>query len=427
MSWQEHLKRGSLALAREDYPFAQTELKLALADVSEANSDPANLGVIYGLLAQSFFKHANFEEAEPFLKKAIELESQYQSGSTQTRDLICLSEILRSKGSIDEAFDCLESTLVPRSIPLDVNSDSGNQEFDALKGLFASAAARTRQSTEKVAPRKKQPQPPAHRIEFQPHHAQHLQTNFIAVGSDAQLEHEYKTLVASLKIATRMGNQAHSTVLTNLIPLIRVSLDLELAEQAEKFIDHAFSIAFGKNHAKQLAIPNASSHIAPEVVIELMRTKSDFHTHFQDYAAAARCLADLMKWCEKHNHLMNPASEAVVTSLVPTFVHLMQKADLYSSARILIKQAIEFEENKEVEKALAIYEKALVIYRQLFPEDHLEIAQVLQLKAAALVIAERQDEANECLRQATWIEDDIAAVEAICARRLARLPDLSFS
>jgi hypothetical protein len=66
-----------------------------------------------------------------------------------------------------------------------------------------------------------------------------------------------------------------------------------------------------------------------------------------------------------------------------------------------------------------------LIFEHLFPHNHLEIAQVLQFKAAVLSALERHAEADQCEEQASQIEDDIAAGAARIERLVARLPELA--
>lgn len=402
MTWQEHHQRGSLALAQEDYAVAQNELSIALQEAKDHLDDSSKLGTLYGLLAQSFFRHMDFDQAEPLLKRAIELESADNTSSTwsaRTRDLVALSEILRAKGATAEALDCLESALsgLPAALkdgnlPVSVN---GVTEFNAMRNLLSQAQNRNHQS------------------------------NFPELQKDEvkQLEQEYCLLLEAAKNVVTSDNTSRSDLVQTLVRLTKFSTKLELFEQSESYIDLACSISFGANYAQQLSIPDDTSHIMPSLVTDLLMTKTNFLSCVYDYAGAARCLADLIRWVERQKDA-NLLSKSEMNRLVAPFSGLMQKADLYASSRILTKQALEFEDKGEVHRALSIYEKVLAILNQLFPPHHLEISQLLEFQAAALELANRPQEAQTLRNTASAMEEYNVAAGTMVEEREARMPQL---
>jgi tetratricopeptide (TPR) repeat protein len=404
MTWQEHHQKGSLALAQEDYAVAQSELTLAVQEAKTHMNDKSKLGSLYGLLAQSFFRHLDFDQAEPLLKQAIELESTdstESAWSSRTRDLISLAEILRVKGATTEALDCLENALsglpvVKQNGSAAYNFVNGVTEFNAMRSLLTQA-------------QDKQQQPSAA-----------LETQSTEL---TQLEQEYCQLLESAKNIVTSDSTSRADLVQTLVRLTKFSTKLELFEHSERYLDLACSIAFGPCYAKQLSIPDDTSHVPSTVVTDLLMTKTNFLSCVFDYAAAARCLADLIKWVEKQNDA-NLLSKAEMSRLVAPFAGLMQKADLYASSRILTKQALEFEELGEIPRALSIYEKVLSILTQLFPAHHLEICQIMEFQAAALELANRPTEAQTLRDTASAMEDYNVAEGTRVEERDARMPQL---
>jgi tetratricopeptide (TPR) repeat protein len=403
MTWQEHHQKGSLALAQEDYAVAQTELALAVQEAKGHLEDKCKLGTLYGLLAQSFFRHLDFEQAEPLLKQAIELESKdstESAWSSRARDLISLAEILRVKGATTESLDCLEDALsglpaVKGDKVASYNGVNGVTEFNAMRSLLNQAQDKQQSA------------------------AQELQNVELS-----QLEQEYCHLLESAKNIVTNESTSRSDLVQTLVRLTKFSTKLELFEQSERYLDLACSIAFGQDYAKQLSIPDDTSHVPATVVTDLLMTKTNFLSCVFDYAAAARCLADLIKWVEKQNDA-NLLSKAEMSRLVAPFAGLMQKADLYASSRILTKQALEFEELGELPRALSIYEKVLSILTQLFPSHHLEICQIMEFQAAALELANRPHEAQTLRDTASAMEDYNVAAGTRVEEREARMPQLN--
>jgi tetratricopeptide (TPR) repeat protein len=403
MTWQEHHQKGSLALAQENYAVAQNELALALQEAKGNLDDNSKLGTLYGLLAQSFFRRLDFDQAEPLLKLAIELESEDSTESTwsaRTRDLISLAEILRVKGATTESLDCLENALsaLPSLKQNGGNAPSGINgvtEFNAMRSLLTQVQDKHQQSL--------------------PPDTQNFEI--------AQLEQEYCNLLEGAKEVVTGENTSRSDLVQTLVRLTKFSTKLELFEQSERYLDLGCSIAFGPNYTKQLAIPDDTSHITSSIVTDLLMTKTNFLSCVFDYAAAARCLADLIKWVEKQNDA-NLLSKAEMNRLVAPFAGLMQKADLYASSRILTKQALEFEDLGELPRALSIYDKVLSILNQLFPPHHLEICQIMEFQAAALELADRPLEAQTLRDTASAIEDYNVAAGTRVEEREARMPQL---
>lgn len=426
MTWKDHLGKGSLALAREDYPFAQSELNRALQDLEKDSSDKRSLGLIYGLLAQAFFRHSNFDEAEPLLKQAIELEKLDNSNlsvSARARDLICLAEILRNKGCLAESLDCVENATAPEPAQ-NLEEVSGSEEFDALKTLFAAASAGQGNPSNKKSSHASISNS-RHSLNSMPS----AQTKTVSGKGKAQasntttLIEAYEQKVEHLNSAKKTSATRPDRINTSL-ELVTIALQLNFLEQAEQFLHFAFVTAFGKSHGK-LSIPTNSGQLPPETVIRLMLAKSELFAFCQDYAAAARACAELMKWLEKHHetlaqHTLNNPLET--GEFIARFIQLTQKADLYASARLLIKQALDLEDCGEFDKSIAIYDKALAIFSQLFPADHLEVAQVLQFKAALLELSGRQSEADALNQQAQDIEEKVGASAQQVETRLESLP-----
>ena len=414
MTWKEHLRKGSLALAGEDYPFAQAELSLALKEAKSSFDDQNRLGVIYGLLAQSFFKQANFEQAEPLLKQAIALENNDPTKTqAKTRDLICLSEILRNRGCTSEAQACLDDAVASLNEPHVSDEISGSEEFAALKNLFASAQAHTSKEHAAANPR-------AYNAI-----ARTTQNDCQAADQSTEVvEQEYCQLVALVNKLSSTASRNHAKLMSALLNLVKLSSKLGLTEQAEQFLMQAFSLAFGKNHGKHLSIPTGSSVVVPALVTSLMVGKADFYSHIYDFASAAKCFAELMTWMEKHHQNFGSVTDLDSSNLITSFIALTQKADLYASARMLIKQAIELEEYGEYDKAVSVYDKALAIFAQLFPHSHLEVAQLMQFKASALSSAGKIEEAEELECLAGSIEDEVTARSSKAEAISERLPEL---
>jgi tetratricopeptide (TPR) repeat protein len=423
MTWKDHLGKGSLALAREDYPFAQSELHQALKDLEKGASDKRSLGLIYGLLAQAFFRHSNFDEAEPLLKQAIELEKLDDSNlavSARARDLICLAEILRNKGCLAESLDCVENATAPHPAR-NLEDVSGSEEFDALKTLFAAAAAgETKKRGRKSASQANS----QHRPTVHTNGAKSSKRKSPVPDAEALLA-SYKEKVAYLNDSSSSNaGSSREEAIQAALELVNVSLQLNFVEQAEQFLHFAFAKAFGKSQGR-LSIPTNSGQLSPATVIDLMLAKSELFAFCHDYAAAARACAELMKWLEKHHKSVEGSTHngsLETGEFIARFIQLTQKADLYASARLLIKQALEFEDCGEFDKSMAIYDKALAIFSQLFPADHLEVAQIMQFKASLLELSGHQNEADVLSQQAEQIEEKVGASAQQVEARLESLP-----
>jgi tetratricopeptide (TPR) repeat protein len=247
-----------------------------------------------------------------------------------------------------------------------------------------------------------------------------------SIQNEDDLEKEYIQLMQELRMLPKLQTRAPSPRIEKLIGLVKVSLKLQLPEQAEIFLQDAFAYAFGSQNGDYLSLPKTPRRGLPSaLVIELMLTRAQFHFYLYDYAAAARCFAELMQWLES-NELMCIDSEKEANVFIGSFITLMQRADLYAAARILIKQAIEFEEYGEIRRALKTYDKALLLSEQLFPNNHLEIAQLLQLKSAALRLSGKKSESHTVAKRAAEIEAFAGEAAQLAENRLRRLPKYDF-
>ena len=151
MTWEKHFTKGSIALARADYTCAQAQLNQALAAAkSERRVNDTRIASIYSLLAQSFYKQGNYRKAEPLLKEAISLRgkrSNMNAGS-KARDLICLSEIARSRGNAEEALLLIDEAVENLKLVDERETTPGAEATKALAQLFRDASKSERKKTQ---------------------------------------------------------------------------------------------------------------------------------------------------------------------------------------------------------------------------------------------------------------------------------------
>ena len=229
-------------------------------------------------------------------------------------------------------------------------------------------------------------------------------------------------LTQAAQIACQYFPRDDVRVTRSLTALARVATRLEMPEQAEALLSFTHRIVFGKR--SRIAKEKGQSYSAPKraQALDVRLSMAEFHSHLCNFEEAAKAFADVAELLElDHQETANSQESLLFTA---SFIRMMQKADLHASARLLIQQAIELEESNDVTQALRLYDKALLIMEQVFPRTHLEIAEILHFKTAALFSAGRNREARALKKEAEAIEDTVASAAHELELRSKRLPRL---
>jgi tetratricopeptide (TPR) repeat protein len=440
LTWEEHFTKGSIALARADYSIAQAQLNQALSEVkSERRISDARIASIYSLLAQSFYKQGNYRKAEPLLKEAVAIRDKrcHVNAGNKARDLICLAEIARSRGNMEEALILIDEAVANLQLLEKHDSTPGAEATQAFAQLIKDASKGNRKKTqtrfrqlltkaEKKAKTVSREQSYFGLAEEEPARVwtEHYEPGLALSEStiDSDLEKSYQDLTQAAQIACQYFSRDDLRVTKSLTALARVATRLDLPEQAETLLSFTHRIVFGKR--ARLPKDKGQSLSAPKraQALDARLSMAEFYSHLCDFQEAANAFADVAELLEFDCQQSPDDSSAMV--FTASFVAMMQKADLYSSARLLTQQAIEFEEMNDVLQALALYDKALLIMEQVFPRTHLEIAQLLHFKTSALLSAGRHREARALKKEAEAIEDIVAATAHELEMRARRLPKL---
>jgi hypothetical protein len=352
--------------------------------------------------------------------------------------LICLAEIARSRGNTEAALLLIDEAVANLQLAEKTPSTASLEATDALTQLLKEASnqaehkktqTRFRQlltSAEKKAKTVVRAQSYFGLDSEEPAQAwlEHYEPGLaLAKSANAsELEKSFKDLTQAAQIACQYFSRDDARVTQSLTALARVATKLDLPEQAETILSFTHRLVFGKrarlpkDKNLRMTFPKRAQ------ALDVRLTMAEFYSHLCHFQEAATAFADVAELLEFDSE--TTANEKDAMDFTAGFVAMMQKADLYTSARMLTQQAIELEETDNLQQALSLYDKSLLIMEQVFPRTHLEIAQILHFKTTALLSAGRHREARALKKEAEAIEDVVAATAHELEMRAKRLPKL---
>ena len=403
MSWQKHMSRGTVAMVRADYDKAETEFRHALAAAQRdyAQNDERLLRTL-GLLGQTYFKQGNYDKAHSLLEQSVDCGNAIAGNNlTVALDLISLAAIKKAMGETTEANQRYQQAVGV------LQSRSRNEEINAaaavcnLERLFTQAERSERERVQEqfqqllTAARTKhsESQDPEN---FHPVKSDLLERwqglmqegkRLLSMETEKANVAAYQQLHDATKLAYRIFPHDHINVGESLNCFGVVSMRLKMHDQAEALLKRAATI--------YSAIPALVSELA---CVNL--NMAAFYADVFEYRQSLQSLTEAADLLDHSSALTDSNTSQVYGSTLM----MMTRAELYASARDTIRQAIEAEESDRLEQASHLYQRTLTLLRRVFPDDHLEIAQILYFKANILRKLGSAEEANAAQREADAIE-----------------------
>jgi len=132
--------QGLNCSARADYALAQDQLNQALTEVkAQRRASDSRVSTVYSLLAQAFYRQGDYKKAVPLLKQAIAMDDRHTAvdASSKARDLICLAEIARHDGNVEEAAGHINKAIENLQYLQRSQNGFGNEATQALSALFS--------------------------------------------------------------------------------------------------------------------------------------------------------------------------------------------------------------------------------------------------------------------------------------------------
>jgi len=442
VSWENHLTKGSIALARADYALAQDQLNQALTEVkAQRRASDSRVSTVYSLLAQAFYRQGDYKKAVPLLKQAIAMDDRHTAvdASSKARDLICLAEIARHDGNVEEAAGHINKAIENLQYLQRSQNGFGNEATQALSALFSKASMEQKLKQKQklnqneivknqfrdflVDAQISKNQPTSSSSVANSGHQAYFGTetqspdsywleNYesgTALGEsneESKLESSYVLLLESLHTATFNFPLQDSRFTSSLTALAKTTTRLDLIEQTEEILRYCQKLSV----AQKVNGPG---------LLDIKLAFADFYSYLCDFKTSAIYFSQAADVIEQPDDNFNNA-----LSFTASFVAMMQKSDLHQSAKLLTQQGLECEESQEWKQATACFEKALLLLEQIFPYDHLEFAQLLHFMTASLLGEGRVDEALAARSRAEEIEEAAHSSGQILDSRLRRLPKI---
>ena len=451
MSWENHLTKGSIALARQDYAVAQNQLNLALTEVkAQRRASDSRVSTVYSLLAQAFYRQGDYKKAVPLLKQAIAMDDKHTASdaSSKARDLICLAEIARHDGNLEEAAGHINKAIEKLQCLQRSQNGFGSEATQALSALFSKAAIEQKfEQTRKLnqseivknqfreflvdAEKTKNNSAPSnsnipsgHQAYFgtetqsPDHYWLENYESGIALGEskeESKLESSYVLLLEALHTATFNFPLHDARFVCSLTALAQTAARLDLFEKSEEILRYCQKLS-------------ANKKIERQGLIETKLAFANFYSYLCDFKTSAIYFtqaADLIEQTEEQStDSLIYSNHSNALSFTSSFVAMMQKSDLHQSAKLLTQQGLECEERQDWKQATALFEKALLLMEQIFPYNHLEFAQLLYFMTASLLGEGRVDEALGTRMRAEEIEEVAHNSAQVLEARLRRLPKI---
>lgn len=422
MSWQKNMSRGTQAMAREDYAAAEDAFSQALKEAkAQFASDDARIPLTMSVLGQSYFKQGDYSHAEPLLRQSSKMPGLSAMG--RAIDHILLAQIMKEEGKASQAHKHYQQAVVVlEQMPAACNTNDGEDTIQAMGDLLKQALARenqksqmrfqellnTAQSKHKESKRKQDfspvPKDPVERWR------QTLDDGMQLLGNGSSGESNtvpaYLKLHEATKHAYTIFPHDHPNIAESLQWLAQVSDAASMHDQCESLYKRAVAIL--ENHRETEGTKLA--------VVKL--NQATFYAGIHDYRTAITHFTEAADYIEKSGD----CDAQKMLDLYYSVLAMMQKADLYTSARELTRQAIEHEDLDRLEQASKLYDNVLALLRRVFPEDHPELAQMLYFKANVLRRLGDNKEAETAERMAEAIEGANEAKTKEIAKMMQKLP-----
>jgi tetratricopeptide (TPR) repeat protein len=456
VSWENHLTKGSIALARADYALAQDQLNQALTEVkAQRRASDSRVSTVYSLLAQAFYRQGDYKKAVPLLKQAIAMDDRHTASdaSSKARDLICLAEIARHDGNVEEATGHINKAIENLQYLQRSPNGFGNEATQALTALFSKAS-----TEQKLEQKHKLNQSEIIKNQFREflfdaektNNQSATTSNTVSSGNqsyfgtetqspenywlenyesgtalgaskeESKLESSYVLLLESLHTAALNFPLQDIHFICSLTALAQTTTRLDLVELTEEIL----------RFCQKLSV---SQKVERQGLIEIKLAFADFYSYLCDFKTSAIYFsqaADLIEQPENQTEGYTADDNAIsrnynnALSFTASFVAMMQKSDLHQSAKLLTQQGLECEDSQEWQQATGYFQKALLILEQIFPYDHLEFAQLLHFMTASLLGEGRVEEALAARTRAEEIEQTAQNSGQILQSRLRRLPKI---
>ena len=412
-SWKRHMSRGTVALARSDYEEAETAFRAAL-DRAQSNfgKDDSRFRQTMSLLAQIYFKQGNFKKAEPLLKQAVTYEGNGHEADHVDRaiDLICLAQINKSRGRLKAAFGQFEEAT---NILSGGNGQHAEGAVDELQQLLAevkqseeghdvetlfqdllAVADHVRAKHTVARPKQKKSQEPEY-FGIEDRDPLEAWQAYINDGYEALLGGDTESSIKGYLLidkAVRLGyeklQEDLSTIVEGLTALAIASARVRKFDQSEELFQHAIEIAEAKLGLKHPSVAAIKLNLAC------------FYRGLDHFQPARTYFLEAAEVLENSHELDDGEFQEISWS----FLMMMRRSQLHSLSRDLLRQAIELEEQDNLKRANQLYESALAVMRQVFEDDHPEIAEVLYFQSNVLRRLNKHDEAEAAHNQAEHID-----------------------
>ncbi|HEY9717998.1 MAG TPA: tetratricopeptide repeat protein [Trichormus sp.] len=403
MSWQKHMSRGTVAMVRADYRTAEKEFTHALkAARRDYGKDDERLLRTLGLLGQTYFKQGNYDQAQSLLVQSVDAGSQAAGNNlTVALDLISLAAIKKAMGETTEANQRYQQAVGV------LQARARNEEISAaaavsnLERMFAQAERSERERVQEqfqqllVTARTKH-ESAQETEDFHPVKTDLLERwqslmqegkRHLSIDSEKADVVAYQQLHDATKLAYKIFPHDHINVADSLNLFGVASMRLKMHDQAEALLKRAATIFSA----------------VPELAPELACVKLNLAAFYADVFEYRLSLQSLTEAAELLDHSA-ALTESNTSQVYGSTLMMMTRAELYASAREMIRQAIEAEDADRLEQASHLYQRTLTLLRRVFPDDHLEIAQILHFKANIMRKLGNMTEAAAAQNEADAIE-----------------------
>jgi len=404
MSWQKHMSRGTLAMVRADYRTAEAEFQRALkaAQRDYAKNDERLLRTL-GLLGQTYYKQGNYDKAHSLLVQSVDYgTSAVGNNLTVALELISLAAIEKAMGETTEAnqrYQQAVGVLQSRSRHEEISAASA---VSSLERIFFQSERSERERVQEqfqqllvtAATKHQASQETENFHPVKPDLLERWQSLMqegkrqLSVDSDKANVAAYQQLHDATKLAYRAFPHDHINVAESLNQFGVVSMRLKMHDQAEALLKRSATIYSA----------------VPELASDLACVKLNLAAFYADVFEYRQSLQSLTEAAELLEH-SSALSESNTGQIYGSTVMMMTRAELYASAREMIRQAIEAEDADRLEQSSHLYQRTLTLLRRVFPDDHLEIAQILHFKANIMRKLGDMNEAAAAQKEADAIEE----------------------
>jgi tetratricopeptide (TPR) repeat protein len=427
MSWEESINRGTLALARSDYETAKTAFKDALttAQLDFVDGDQ-RLCQTFSFLGQTYYKLGDHQQAQNYLTLSTKEDDSSEQDSLRVAvDHLSLAQMNYVSGQATDAHEHFAKALCVLKTAKALNADSALEATAGLEKLLRTAAKKEAEKTNAtfrnlLVQAQKNHRPKSKTQEYfgtEPEAIVDAWQNLMETGAGLTEKADLDSLItgfqnlnSALRIALSIFPSNHQNIAESMTSLANVTSQLGLCEDAVVLYKEALKIC-ETNNSEPIKKAMLKINIA------------SFYSNQFDHQAAIESLSEAAEIVQQDETLANSQFADISNS----FYSLMQKADIHRSARDMIRQAIEFEENDRLEQANYCYENSLALTERIFGETHLEVAQILLFKANVLRKLGEKQQAEKAQDRAEQIESEITERAHQLEQLKANLPAIRYT